>query len=225
MFRIAQKSDIPQIASLWQEAFGDSRETVEEFFRAFPDCISFVAEEQGRVCAMVHAIPQMLSPDIPAAYIYAVATEPDSRGRGLCRELMAFAEADLKQQGVSACFLTPATASLFEFYKKLGYSTGFFRRTSESFSHGTPISPAEYAAQRETLLTVPHPVCDENFLLYAKKLYNLTFFRTKSGIAAVGPDGPMECLPEDLGGEAFAMVKWFVPSGWEEMGYLGFPLQ
>ena len=92
MFRIAEKQDMPGIIALWQEAFGDEKQAVEDFFSAFPKCISYVAEEQGEILAMAHAIPQTLSPNTGAVYIYAVATAKASRGRGLCRNLMAFAE-------------------------------------------------------------------------------------------------------------------------------------
>ena len=92
MFRIASPEDFPALAALWGEAFGDSPDAVARFFEAFPRCRSYVADEDGRIVSMVHALPQVLSPDVPAAYIYAVATAQSHRGRGLCRELMAFAE-------------------------------------------------------------------------------------------------------------------------------------
>ena len=67
-------ADLQARKALWQEAFGDSPAAVSEFFRSFPNCISYVAQDQGEIVSMVHALPQILSPDTPAAYIYAVAT-------------------------------------------------------------------------------------------------------------------------------------------------------
>ncbi len=223
MYRIAQKLDIPQIAALWEEAFGDSREQVEDFFAAFPDCLSYVAEENGEICSMVHALPQILSPKTPTAYIYAVATAKAHRGKGLCRELMVFAEEELKNRGYEACVLTPGEGSLFGFYENLGFRTAFFRRKT-AFAGGKPISVSEYARLRETLVSVPHMVYDENTLSYAQKLYGLTFYKTPTGIAAAGETFTAEVLPEDLGGEPFAMVKWL---GGEQPlldGFLGLAL-
>ena len=81
MFRPAVKSDLPGIIALWREAFGDSPEAVSYFFKSFPGCISYVADDGGEVVSMVHALPQTLSPDIPAAYVYAVATLRSHRER------------------------------------------------------------------------------------------------------------------------------------------------
>lgn len=224
MFRIAEKSDMLQIASLWGEAFGDSRESVEEFFRTFPNCLSYVAEEDGEVLAMVHGLPQILSPHTQTAYLYAVATANAHRGKGLCRRLMEFAEKDLQNRGYAACVLTPGEGSLFGFYEKIGYETAFFRHRTP-FSGGSPISLEEYLRRRETLVPVAHMVYDKTTLAYAQKLYGLTFYETETGIAAAGETYTAEVLPEDLGGEPFAMVKWLTEPQPLEQAFLGIPLE
>lgn len=224
MYRIANQSDISQMTALWCETFGDSPAQVAEFFQTFPNCLSYVAEEGGKILAMVHALPQTLSPDVPAAYIYAVATAKAHRSKGLCRELMAFAEQDLKEKGFGACVLTPGEKGLFRFYENLGYETAFFRHRTP-FSGGRPISVTEYLQLRETLVSVPHMVYDEHTLSYAKKLYGLTFYKTPTGIASVGEAYVAEVLPEDLGGEPFAMVKWLDDPQPISQGYLGLALE
>lgn len=224
MYRIAKQSDMPGILSLWEEAFGDTPEAVMVFFAAFPHCRSYVAEEDEKILSMVHAIPQTLSPDYPAVYLYAVATDKAFRGKGICRNLMAFAEADLKKQGFIACVLTPASDTLFHYYKNLGYETAFFRHATP-FSGGIPISLEEYAAKREALLTLPHMIYDETFLQYAKNLYELTFYRTENGIAAASKQGTLECLPEDVGGTPFAMIKWLSHHQPMKEAYLGIALK
>ena len=224
MYRIAKQSDMPGIISLWGETFGDSREQVKAFFAAFPDCRSYVAVEGGGVVSMVHALPQTLSPNISAVYLYAVATHKAHRGKGLCRNLMAFAEEDLKAQGVAACVLTPGEPFLFRFYENLAYETAFFRRRTPC-SGGRPISAADYAHRRETLVTAPHMVYDENTLQYAQNLYGLTFYETRTGIAAAAEGYTAECLPEDLGDEPFAMVKWLAEPRAISPAYLGFSLE
>lgn len=224
MLRQACPADIPQITALWSAVFGDSEAVVQRFFAAFPNCLSYVAEEAGQIVAMVHALPQTLSPDLPAAYVYAVATLPAHRGRGLCRRLMDFGEQDLYRRGFACCVLVPAEAPLFRFYEKQGYETAFFRRRT-AFSGGFPISTAQYAQLREQLLTVPHMVYDRSTLEYAAESYGLTFYQTATGIAAAAPDYTAEVLPEDLGGEAFAMVKWLGPPRAVPDAYLGFALE
>lgn len=224
MFRLAEKQDIPGICALWRQAFGDTEQAVMGFFAAFPNCLSYVAVEDGKILSMVHALPQTLSPDTPAAYLYAVATDKAHQGKGLCRKLMAFAEEDLKARGFEAGILTPGEPSLFRFYENLAYETAFFRRRT-AFPGGRPVSAAEYACRRETLVTVPHMVYDENTLLYAQKLYGLTFYETDTGIAAAGETYTAEVLPEDIGGEPFAMVKWLTEPRAISPAYLGLSLE
>ena len=224
MLRAAEISDREGIAALWRQAFGDTEQAVMGFFAAFPNCRSYMAEENGKIVSMVHALPQTLSPDLPAAYLYAVATDKAYRGKGLCRRLMAFAEKDLKANGFAACVLTPGEPSLFRFYENSGYETAFFRRRTP-FSGGRPISAADYGRRRETLVAAPHMVYDENTLLYAQSLYGLTFYETDTGIAAAGDGYTAECLPEDLGGEPFAMVKWLTTAKAISPAYLGISLE
>lgn len=222
--RTAAPSDLPAITALWGEAFGDGPDAVAFFFESFPDCRSYVAEEAGAITAMVHALPQTLSPDLPAAYLYAVATGKTHRGKGLCRELMAFAEADLASRGFRCCVLTPGEESLFRFYEKLGYKTAFTRNRA-ACSGGRPISAEAYAALREQVLTAPHMVYDLRTLEYAAAVYGLTFYATDTGCAAAGERYTAEVLPEDAGGSPFAMVKWLGEEKTLENAYLGLALE
>ncbi len=212
------------MTALWSEAFGDSPDGVARFYEAFPRCRCYVAEEDGQAVSMVHSLPQILSPDLPAAYLYAVATAQTHRGKGLCRKLMAFAEADLKKQGFACAVLTPGEESLFRFYEQLGYRTAFSRNRTV-FSGGTPISAAEYAQLREQILTASHMVYDLPTLEYAADAYSLTFYRTPTGIAAAGAHYTAEVLPEDVGGQPFAMIKWLTEPRPLENAYLGFALE
>jgi len=221
MFRPSQPTDFPGIAALWQEAFGDSPEAVNAFFVHFPDCRSYVAADDGEIVSMVHALPRTLSPNIPTAYLYAVATAKTHRGQGLCRRLMAFAEAELEKIGIQTTVLTPGEPSLFRFYENLGYRTAFFR-TRTPFAGGEPISLPEYAKLREELLQLPHMVCTAHFLQYAQRIYNLTFYKTPTGIAAAGPHFTAEVLPEDLSDQPYAMIK---TSQSMPNAYLGFGLE
>lgn len=220
MLRPAKPSDRDAIVSLWQEAFGDTAGEITRFFDSFPDCLSYVTEG---VTAMVHALPQVLSPDLPAAYLYAVATAQTHRGQGLCRSLLAFAEADLKKRGFACCVLVPGAPSLFDFYRKLGYETAFYGSHTD-FDGGTPISAEEYLRRRERLLPCPHGICDEALLDYARQLYGLTFYETASGIAAASETCTVERLPEDLSDEPAAMLKWLDAAEPLKRGYWGFSL-
>lgn len=114
-----------QLYGLWQEAFGDSREFIDAFFAHFPcDECAHTLSVDGKVVAALYSLPFTLVNDgceLPAAYIYAVATETDSRGRGYMRLLMERVERLLHERGVEFLFLLPAGEGLRSAYSRLGY--------------------------------------------------------------------------------------------------------
>lgn len=227
-YRPAYVADIPAITDLWHSVFGDSTQAIQQFYQAFPQCRAVVAENgAGELVAVVHVLPQTLAlgqGTLPAAYVYAVATRPDYRGRGICRGLMAFCEALLARLGYALAVLTPAEPSLFGYYGSMGYETAFFRQRTP-FAGGREITPAAYLQKRKALLTGPHMVYDLAFLAYLQAAYGLRFYETDDGIAAAADGYTGEVLPQDLGGAPYAMAKWLIPPRPFPPGYLGFALE
>lgn len=91
------------------------------------------------------------------AYLYAVVTAPEFRGRGLCRRLLAQAESLWKEMGYAGALLVPADEGLREMYRKLGYETctcvaEFTCGPGEPPAALTTLSPAEYARLRRAYL-------------------------------------------------------------------------
>lgn len=213
MYRIATKEDMAGIIALWQEAFHETP--------ILPDCTSFVAEKDGKIAAMLHALPQILraSRDHKAAYLYAIATKKEYRGQGLCRNLMAFAEKNLD---CDCCVLVPASKSLFGFYEALGYETAF-TRSRTAFSGGEEISMEEYLARREQLLPMAHMVYAE--LQYARQIYGLKFYQTPTGICAASEGFTAERIPEDFSKAPYGMLKWLRDPEPIRNAFLGFSLE
>ena len=60
-----------------------------------------------------------------AKYIYGVCTHPEYRGKGLMKTAFKYLDELVISKSIDYLFLVPATESLFEMYKKLGYETGF----------------------------------------------------------------------------------------------------
>mgnify|MGYP004548100957 CR=1 FL=1 len=148
--RIANKGDLPALTALWARCFGDEEAEIEAFWDfLFPDITVFLTEEKT---AMAVAMPAFLGQS-RSAYLYAVCTAPASRGKGLCRNLIQFAEQQLRQMGIESVFLVPGEPSLFDFYASLGYETCCFCRcfsaaAAEKPERITEVSAAEYAALR-----------------------------------------------------------------------------
>lgn len=112
---------MPGLKKLWILAFGDSEETVDAFFATgyAPDrCRCMV--DGDRVAVALYWLDCSYE-DGKLAYIYAVATHPDHRGRGLCRRLMEDTHRVLVQRGYAGAVLRPADAGLRQMYGKLGY--------------------------------------------------------------------------------------------------------
>lgn len=110
------------VLPLWQEAFGDSQETVCAIVRAIEKHSKLFLAKDGNVpVSMLFAVRERVG-EHTISYIYAVATKKSHRGQGLAAKLLSFAEQHLQDEGVSACLLSPAEQSLIAYYARLGYS-------------------------------------------------------------------------------------------------------
>lgn len=156
-FECPGKEHIPQLVKLWKEVFGEYNGFWELFLKtAFaPDhcrCIT----ENGQVMAGLYWFDCSQDHE-KIAYVYAVATDPRHRGKGLCRKLMADVHALLQDRGYDSVMLVPADEDLREMYRKMGYED-CTRISSLSCNAGVisvqirNIGIEEYAALRRQLL-------------------------------------------------------------------------
>lgn len=114
-------SEIPGLRRLWKRAFGDTDAFLDLFFAAaFDPERSLCAVEGDAVAAAMYWMDGTYRGK-PVAYLYAVATEVDFRGRGLCRALTERAHEILQTRGYTGAVLVPAEPGLFEMYGKMGY--------------------------------------------------------------------------------------------------------
>lgn len=123
MLRRSNRQDLPRLKQLWQDCFGDPAGYIDLYFTHYwqPDRL-FVLEADGAPRAMCAWFGFLLAGQ-PAAYFYAVATDPAYQGRGFCRQLMAYAEQELAKQGIDSYLLVPGSRRLFDFYARMGYET------------------------------------------------------------------------------------------------------
>ena len=101
-----------QLKDLWQLAFGDGEAFIDLFFRTgFSPERCLYLTENGQVTAALYWLDCEYRGQ-KQAYIYAVATHPEHRGKGLCRKLMDMTHEGLKEQGYHAALLRPADDGL-----------------------------------------------------------------------------------------------------------------
>ena len=95
--RISRPEDVTRQRELWRLAFGDEGAYVDNFYRTYyrPERM-LLLEEDGEVQAMTAWFDTtFVAPErgrYRAAYLYAVATYPEARGRGLAGQLLAGAD-------------------------------------------------------------------------------------------------------------------------------------
>lgn len=202
---------LPQLKSLWHTAFGDSMDAIDAFFATgYAPNRSRCITEAGKVLCVLYWLDVSYR-EQKMAYIYAVATDPAHRGKGLFRKLSEDTRRLLAGQGYAAELLMPGDAGLRQMYAKLGYTTVCFRTDLQSAREDapsvpiTPVSAREYAALRPTyappgtvtqegenmdyLATYAEFYRGEDFLLAAVReegtLFGLEFLGEKNAIPGI----------------------------------------
>lgn len=193
-------SQMSQLWDLWREAFGDSGEFLEAFFdTAYSPERCRCVTENGNVLAAVYWFDCSVRGN-KVAYVYALATYMEHRGRGIAHDLMDEVHRVLEQQGYEGAVLVPGTQELFSFYENMGY-TGFSPMTEFVCTGAAEevqlrrVTPEEYAKQRREVLSLlePDAVIQENenlaFLATQAELYigqNFLLAAHKDGDTLIG---------------------------------------
>lgn len=122
-----QPEDERGLRELWAEVFGDTEELIEGFFDTLyrPEYCR-LARENGRVLSAGYCIPGPRAGEYRCAYIYAVATLPEARGRGLAAEVCRALCGDAFDMGADIVATLPASESLCSWYaEKLKMAPAF----------------------------------------------------------------------------------------------------
>ena len=146
-----------KLRQLWQLAFGDAEPVIDAFFDTAwsPGRCRYLTEGQDVTAALYWLDGELAGEKY--AYIYGVATHPDYRGRGLCRQLMELTREQLAREGYAGALLMPADPGLRRMYAGMGYrDCGGLREFScEAAGEAAEVrtvGPEEYAALRRKYL-------------------------------------------------------------------------
>ena len=117
--RTALPQDEPALRENWRECFGDEDAYLDFFFsRRFVPEDTPVVESDGKVVSQLFLLPAALcagAQRFPAYYLFAAATHPAYRGRGLMRTLLGEAERLSRIRGQFAVVLLPGEESLYRY--------------------------------------------------------------------------------------------------------------
>ena len=152
-----QKSQIPQLRSLWQQAFGDSDAFLDGFFATgFSENRCMCVTWNEAVVAALYWFDCSCNGK-KLAYIYAVATDETFQGKGFCRSLMESTHRHLEKAGYWGAIVVPGDRGLFDLYEKLGYQ-GFCPKQLREVTAGEspiavqPLTPEAYFEKRNQQL-------------------------------------------------------------------------
>lgn len=209
--------DVPAQRELWKLAFGDSGAYIDNFYNTYyrPERV-LVLEEDGVLRSMTawfdttFAVPGQ--GEYRAAYLYAVATHPGCRGRGLAARLLAGADGYFRSLGIPAVTTVPAEPSLHSFFGTNGFREcfrilgGTLRREDISQPPSNvlhAVSPEEYGLVRERLLAgIPHIAYPAGALAYQAGCCALG----GGGLFAGDPSEPL-CLCAERADADLVVVK------------------
>ena len=126
-FRLSREGDVPELARLWREVFGDDEDFISEFFRLLwrPEYCR-VAEAEGKLAAMGFCLPGPDANGLSCAYIYAMATAEPYRGRCAAQRIGLELIRGAFDSGVRLVATLPAEEGLCRWYEsRLGMAPLF----------------------------------------------------------------------------------------------------
>jgi GNAT superfamily N-acetyltransferase len=133
VIRHARPDDVPALRGIWKTCFGDADTYLDLFFSMrFAPCDALLWEEAGAPVAVLYQLPAVMRVQgrvFPVHYIYAAATLPACRGRGIMGALLSHAFEEGEKRGDAYSFLRPGEPGLYDYYARFGYRTAFFART------------------------------------------------------------------------------------------------
>jgi ribosomal protein S18 acetylase RimI-like enzyme len=132
--RHAKFNDAPELAVLMCELGYETERTEMEtrlkLILSNPACRTFVAIMDGSVCGMVGMLTySSYEHNNPSGRILALVTSSTARRRGIGRALIATAEEDFAQRGISRVALDTRLTreDAHKFYESLGYERNGWR--------------------------------------------------------------------------------------------------
>lgn len=175
-----------QALSLYKMVFcEDSEDFAKTFTDKYFDKFCRFIEKDGKIVSMLYLLDCKVfdgEATYSAFYLYAAATHPDYRNKGLMSKLISSV---IKEDKVIVT--KPANDELFSFYEKFGFTICSFKdEIKKEFPKTEELNVKQYIELRKQLLTnIPHIILsDEEFALDG-----LTLFGNGAYVAAVDEDG------------------------------------
>ena len=116
---------VSTLTSLWNKVFDDSEDYIKLFFKeAYSDSHCFGKIVDDEVVSAFYLLKCIIKYDgkiYKGRYLYAAATLPEYRGKGLMGELINEALRYAENEKLDFIALVPASDSLYDFYSRFGF--------------------------------------------------------------------------------------------------------
>ena len=200
-----------ELCSLWCGAFHDDDDFISDFCRRFlsPGAGAQAISDDAVLSAgwllggFSLSVPG--SETLPLGYLYALATLPEARGRGLGSLVTAEIVRLSEQRGDAMCCTLPAEPGLYAYYRACGFKT--ITRACETavvpaLGHNAParkVDAEEYLFLRERLLSsTPHISLSTELMDWQNSFPGGLYDLGSAGIACVESDGSSVSVKELL---------------------------
>ena len=216
--RCSRPEETPRLKELWKLAFGDEDTCIDFFFTGNYHAENMlVLLEDGVIVTMLYLMPLTLKgPNITATahYVYALATHPAARQKGYGRQLLAYADQQLREMGDDCITVVPAQPSLHKFFSTVGFSECFATRLEEvpatlvpdaaPGAEVSPLSPQDYNTLRRTLLEGNYYVdYDDCLIIYQAGLSRMS----GAGLYRLELEGETGCAAVEYADEDTVVIK------------------
>lgn len=180
----ANQSDIPQLKAIWQKVFGDSDDVIDCFFDNTADLNNaYVFKDDDKCVSAFYLIDAPIKEGNTfkkSMYLYAAATLPEYRKKGIMSEMIKYAVKRLQLAGYDYLYLYPANEKLYSYYEKLGFEPVFKDRVYS-------IKPEDLISYKnaryfDTVLSYQEMreyICAENYASFGVNFLDFASYCTK----------------------------------------------
>lgn len=122
---------IDSLIKLWNKVFGDDEDYIKLFFKdAYYDCECFAEIYDDEVVSAFYLLKCIIKLDgkiYNGRYLYAAATLPEYRNKGLMGKLISEARDYFKTKNIDFVALVPANDGLYDYYGRFGFKEAMYK--------------------------------------------------------------------------------------------------
>lgn len=203
-YKLATPNQIPALYDLWLRVFDEDPKSLDLFFKTvFEPQNTLVCMDGNDLAAALYMLPANMhfcSSVYKAHYIFAAATEPRYRKKGIMGQLLHLAEKIGKEREEDYSFLLPANDSLYQYYAHHGYEEFFNIREITLPSGENSVKYIDNLSETSTepdSFSLIWPESHKQYAFSVQQIYGGDFIRTGEGYAFYSQkDG--QCLVSEI---------------------------